>query len=54
MRLYGEVVDMATILFSLWEWTMKRKNFPFYVMTFLHCLAEIKDMEDFGATIGIL
>ena len=54
MGLYAKFIDVATIFFSLWEQTMKRTNFPVCVMTFLHCLAKIKDMEAFGATSGTL
>ena len=48
------VMDVATIFFSLWERTMKRTSFPVCVMTFLHFLVEIKEVEGFGPTYGIL
>ena len=49
-----EAMDVATTCFSPSERIIKRTNLPVYVITFVHCLAEIREMEAFGATSGIL
>ena len=49
-----DVTYVAKNFYSLLEWIMKRMNFPFYAMTFLHGLAEITKTKDFGDNSGIL
>ena len=49
-----EAMDVATTFFSPYERIIKRTNFPVCVITFMHCLAKIREMEAFAATYGIL
>ena len=50
----SEAIDVVVTFHSLWEQIMKRKNFPFWEMAFLHYLAEIKENTIGGSLFDIL
>jgi len=49
-----DTLDVATIFRSFWEWITKKTNFPIWEMTFVHYLAEIKEIALGGTSSGIL
>ena len=53
-RLCVEVTNVATTFCLLWAWITKKKNFPIWEMTFLHCLVEIKEITLGGTASSIL